>query len=75
VSTTGQSMRERLAPMIRLLASEHDGEVLAAVAGMRRVLASKGYDMNDLATDFLKPRQGKPKVIVRSFKYRRRKSP
>lgn len=65
-----QKLRERLAPMIRLLASEHDGEVLAAVAGIKRVLAASGFDINDLAKDFLKPRQvaAKPKLNF----YRRR---
>src|SRR3954467_13705657 len=34
--------------MIALLASDHDGEVLAA-ARARRMLASKGHDWHDLA--------------------------
>lgn len=35
--------------LIARLASPHDGEVLATVAALRRVLASDGLDLNDLA--------------------------
>ena len=39
----------RLGPLIRLLGSDQNGEVSAAVAGLRRVLASEGLDLHDLA--------------------------
>lgn len=39
----------RLAPLIRLLGSDNNGEVSAAVAGLRRILASKELDLHDLA--------------------------
>lgn len=39
----------QLPAVVRMLASPHDGEVLAAVAALRRLLTSKGADINDLA--------------------------
>jgi hypothetical protein len=38
-----------VAKLIALLASDRDGEVLGAVAAMRRTLASESLDLNDLA--------------------------
>lgn len=40
----------KVAPLVRLLGSDKDGEVLAAAHGLRRVLAAVGADLNDLAT-------------------------
>ena len=39
----------RLAQPVRLLGTDRDGEVLAAVAAMRRMLAAAGLDFHDLA--------------------------
>jgi hypothetical protein len=39
----------KLGPLIRLLASDKPGEVVAAVEAIKRVLASAGFDLNDLA--------------------------
>lgn len=38
----------RLADLIRLLASDHDGEVIASVRALQRTLKSAGCDLNDL---------------------------
>jgi hypothetical protein len=40
---------ERLGKLVRLLASDRDGEVVAAVRGLRRTLASAGMDFHGLA--------------------------
>jgi hypothetical protein len=42
-------LEEQLARFIRLLDSNQDGEVLAAVQALKRVLASHGTDLNGLA--------------------------
>jgi hypothetical protein len=39
----------RLANLIRMLASDKDGEVLAAVAALKRTLAGSGADLHTLA--------------------------
>jgi hypothetical protein len=43
------TMRPALAKLIRLLASDVDGEVLAAVRAMGRALKASGCDFHDLA--------------------------
>lgn len=43
------SIAPRLAPLIRLLGSSNNGEVSAAVAGLRRILATQDLDLHDLA--------------------------
>ena len=40
---------DKLDPLIRRLASDRDGEVLACVAVLKRQLAKAGLDFNDLA--------------------------
>jgi len=40
----------RLAAMFRLLGSDHEGEVLAAVAAMKRMLGAEGLSINDIST-------------------------
>jgi hypothetical protein len=40
---------DRLAKLIRLLGSERDGEVLAAVSAMRRTLQTAGLDLHAIA--------------------------
>jgi hypothetical protein len=39
----------RLVKLIPLLASDHDGEVVATVTAIRRTLAAVGLDLHDLA--------------------------
>lgn len=43
------SIAPRLAKLILLLSSEHDGEVLSAVAAIRRALKAQSLDLHDLA--------------------------
>jgi hypothetical protein len=40
---------EKVAKLVRLLGSDKDGEVLAAVAALKRTLGVAGIDMHDLA--------------------------
>jgi hypothetical protein len=40
----------RIADLVRRLASEHDGEVIATARALQRTLKSSGHDLNDLAT-------------------------
>ena len=46
---TPTTLEQRIAMAIRLLASDRDGEIIAAVHALRRVLASAGTDLNGLA--------------------------
>lgn len=43
-----EAVPEQVGKLIRLLASDSPGEVLGAVAALRRVLESAGMDLNDL---------------------------
>ena len=56
---------DKIAKMIRLLDSDHAGEVNAAVAGLRRVLASNKLTMNDLAAVI--EQEGKESAIHLNF--------
>ena len=50
---------DKVGKLVRLLASDRDGEVLAAVAALKRTLGAGGADLNDLADALvagLKPR-------------------
>jgi hypothetical protein len=49
VSTAAKSYEQKLADVIRRLASDHDGEVIATVSALKRLLASRNADLNDLA--------------------------
>jgi hypothetical protein len=40
---------DKLAKLLRLLASNHDGEVLGAVGALKRALAAGGSDINEMA--------------------------
>jgi hypothetical protein len=42
-------LEERIAAVVRLLASDRDGEVIAAVNALKRTLKSAGTDINGLA--------------------------
>jgi hypothetical protein len=46
---TPTTLEQRIAMTIRLLASDRDGEIIAAVSALKRVLASAGTDLNGLA--------------------------
>ena len=54
----------RLSKLIPRLASNHDGEVVATVAAIRRTLEADGLDLHDLAEAIGKPPE--PKVIYRT---------
>ena len=45
-------VRERLAKLVPMLASDKDGEVLATAAAIRRTLATAGADLHDLVAMF-----------------------
>jgi hypothetical protein len=48
-SCTRRNSTLTISRLIPRLASDHDGEVLATVAAIRRILASNGRDLHDLA--------------------------
>jgi hypothetical protein len=56
------SVAPRLAQLIPRLASNYDGEVLATVAAIRRVLHGAGCDLHDLASS-ITPQLPPPQVI------------
>jgi hypothetical protein len=43
-----EATAKRLAKYFRLLASDHDGEVSAALQAMKRLLANEGLNLNDI---------------------------
>ena len=49
MSANKKTLEERVASLVRLLASDKDGEILAATAALKRTLASAGTDINGLA--------------------------
>ena len=49
MSAGKKTLEERIADVIRLLASDKDGDVIAAACALKRVLASAGTDINGLA--------------------------
>ena len=46
---------DKCAKLVRLLGSDNDGEVLAVIAALKRVLASVGLDLHDLAKRIVDP--------------------
>jgi hypothetical protein len=46
---------DRLAKLIRLLASDQAGEVVAAAAAIKRALAAEGTDLNAFADALIRP--------------------
>jgi hypothetical protein len=52
--------RERLAQLIRLLGSDQEGEVVAAVLAIKRCLAAQGQDLHDLANAIARSAEGLP---------------
>ena len=49
------AIRPRLGQFVRLLGSDHPGEVVAAAAALRRALAGVGADLHDLAGTIEQP--------------------
>jgi len=49
MSAQTKTFEQRLAALVRLLASDVDGEALAAARALKRLLASRDADLNDLA--------------------------
>ena len=45
------SENRKIAGLVRMLASDKSGEILAAVSAIKRVLESQGRDFNDLGND------------------------
>jgi hypothetical protein len=55
---------EKVAKLVRMLASDRDGEVLSAVGALRRTLGAGGADINDMAA-----------AVVVGFKNSKRQQP
>src|SRR5215468_9007699 len=49
MSAHTKTLEEKIAAVVRLLASDRDGEVIAAVNALKRTLESAGTDINGLA--------------------------
>ena len=49
MSAHAKTLEEKIAAVIRLFASDRDGEVIAAVSALKRTLATAGTDINGLA--------------------------
>ena len=49
------SVRERLAKLLLMLSSPHDGERIGAVAAIERLLKSAGLDWHDLTRSIVAP--------------------
>jgi hypothetical protein len=49
MSAQAKTYEQKLGDLVRLLASEHDGEVIATAHALKRLLASRDADFNDLA--------------------------
>jgi hypothetical protein len=49
VSAHKKTLEERIASIIRLLASDKDGDIIAAAHALKRTLVSAGTDINGLA--------------------------
>jgi hypothetical protein len=58
--------RDRLEKLVRLLSSDKDGEVLAATAAIRRVLATEGLDIHSLADALCRPEPAAPHAEAKS---------
>jgi hypothetical protein len=50
MSAGKKTLEQRLADCVRLLASDQDGEIIAAAHALKRTLASAGTDINGLAS-------------------------
>jgi len=65
--TRASSAACRVGQLIRLLASDKDGEVVAAANAIRRTLCTAGMDMHCLATIIERGRQRPPPLPPRPF--------
>jgi hypothetical protein len=50
MSTLNEAVAKRIATLFRMLSSDFEGEVLNAVAAMKRLFAAEGLAFNDIAT-------------------------
>jgi hypothetical protein len=50
VSSLNEPVAKRIATLFRILSSDYAGEVLSAVAAMKRLFASEGLAFHDIAT-------------------------
>ena len=48
MSATRKTVDEKLGDLVRRLASNHDGEIIATVCALRRTLKSNGQDLHAL---------------------------
>ncbi len=64
-----QSIHSRIGSLIRLLASDKDGEVVACVVALRRQLTTAGLDFNDLADMFMAPKPSSAPRVATSSHY------
>ena len=62
------ALATKVSRILPLLGSDRDGEVLAAVAALRRTLSTARLDLNDLAAELLHPA---PAVVVPAHHARR----
>jgi hypothetical protein len=60
ITDLGIPAAERLAKLIRMLGSDRDGEVIAAVAAIRRLLEAQGLDLHDLADVVMGKQERRP---------------
>jgi hypothetical protein len=56
---------DKVGKLVRLLASDKDGEVLAAVAALKRTLGAGGADLNDVADAIVAGLKPRPPEITR----------
>lgn len=63
MNTLPTAIRPRIAQFVRLLGSNHDGEVVAAARAAQRVLRSAGASLNDLAETI--EREPETRIIYR----------
>jgi len=61
-----QMVRAKVAPLIRLLSSSIEGERLAAVGGIGRVLKGAGLGFHELAHAIEQPQEPKPRRSARA---------
>jgi hypothetical protein len=50
MSALNEPVAKRIADLIRMLSSTHDGEILAAIAAMKRLFKAERLDFHDIAT-------------------------
>ena len=55
MSAARKTIDEKLGDLVRRLASNHNGEIIATVCALKRTLKSNGRDLHDLAVRIEKP--------------------